>query len=142
MIADEKHIEVKRMAEDLFAQGPDWTTFYREILGVKGIVRHVFPTPHARAEFERTETFGEILHLVTKLRRKRPVEAAPDEEDAAEAPPKASNEEPTRVITVRLPKSMHETLRAEAYEHRTSVNKLCISKLLQFIDADKVPTET
>ena len=51
-------------------------------------------------------------------------------------------EEPTRVITVRLPKSLHEALRVEAHEHQTSMNKLCISKLLQFIDGDKVPTET
>jgi hypothetical protein len=53
-----------------------------------------------------------------------------------------SSFEPTRVITVRLPKSLHESLRAEAHEKRTSMNKLCISKLLQFIDTDLVPTET
>ena len=46
------------------------------------------------------------------------------------------------MITVRLPKSLHESLRAEAHEKRTSMNKLCISKLLQFIDTDLVPTET
>ena len=34
---------------------------------------------------------------------------------------------------------MHEALRIEAYEHRTSMNKLCISKLLQFIDTENVP---
>ena len=45
------------------------------------------------------------------------------------------------MITVRLPKSLHEALRAEAHEHRTSMNKLCISKLLQFIDNEKVPAE-
>ena len=49
--------------------------------------------------------------------------------------------EPTRVITVRLPKSMHDALKDEAYEHRTSMNKLCISKLLQFIDGQQVPPE-
>ncbi len=45
------------------------------------------------------------------------------------------------MITVRLPKSLHEALRVEAHEHRTSMNKLCISKLLQFIDAENVPSE-
>ena len=35
---------------------------------------------------------------------------------------------------------MHEALRIEAYEHHTSMNKLCISKLLQFIDTENVPT--
>ncbi|MEM1304746.1 MAG: hypothetical protein AAGG46_07605, partial [Planctomycetota bacterium] len=49
--------------------------------------------------------------------------------------------EPTRVITVRLPKSMHEYLRTEAHDLRTSMNKLCISKLLQVIEQDLIPTE-
>ena len=35
---------------------------------------------------------------------------------------------------------MHEFLRIEAYEHHTTMNKLCISKLLQFIDRGNVPT--
>ena len=48
--------------------------------------------------------------------------------------------EETRVITVRIPQSLHDALKIEAYEHRTSINKLCISKLLQFIDADHVPS--
>jgi predicted HicB family RNase H-like nuclease len=45
------------------------------------------------------------------------------------------------VITVRLPKSLHESLRAEAHDRRTSMNKLCISKLLQVVDGDLVPAE-
>ena len=49
--------------------------------------------------------------------------------------------EPTRVITVRLPKSMHEYLRTEAHDLRTSMNKLCISKLLQVIEQDLIPAE-
>jgi hypothetical protein len=40
---------------------------------------------------------------------------------------------------VRLPKSLHEALKEEAHVYRTSMNKLCISKLLQFIDNEFVP---
>ena len=43
------------------------------------------------------------------------------------------------MITVRLPKSLHESLRTEAHEKRTSMNKLCISKLLQMIDTELIP---
>ena len=95
---------------------------------MRGIVRQAFPSRDSLAAFEQTEAYHELQHLLTKLRQQGPV--ALDEE------------EPTRVITVRLPKSLHEALRAEAHEHQTSMNKLCISKLLQFIDNDKVPTET
>ena len=41
---------------------------------------------------------------------------------------------------MRIPQSLHDALKIEAYEHRTSINKLCISKLLQYIDADHVPS--
>ena len=49
--------------------------------------------------------------------------------------------EPTRVITVRLPKSLHESLRDEAHQRNTSMNKLCISKLLQIVDDQFIPAE-
>lgn len=127
MITTERQTEVTRTAEQLFAQNPDWVTFYREVLGLRGIVRHTFPSREALSAFEQTQAYEEILQQLTQLRQQGPL--AVDEE------------EPTRMITVRLPKSLHETLRAEAHEHRTSMNKLCISKLLQFIDSDKVPTE-
>lgn len=39
--------------------------------------------------------------------------------------------EATAVITVRLPVSVHAALKSEAHRHETSLNKLCISKLLQ-----------
>jgi predicted HicB family RNase H-like nuclease len=127
MMAAEKQMEVKRMAEALFARKPDWVTFYRETLGVHGIVRQMFPTRDALAEFEKTPAYQDVQQMLTNLRKDGPLPA--EEED------------PTRVITVRLPRSLHEALRNEAHEHRTSMNKLCISKLLQFIDNGNVPTE-
>ncbi|MCD4727521.1 MAG: toxin-antitoxin system HicB family antitoxin [Pirellulales bacterium] len=128
MITCEKKAEVKRVSEDLLAQGPDWVTFYREILGLHGVARHAFPTREAFAAFEQSEDNKDILQMLAKLRRQGPV--AMDEN------------EPTRVITVRMPKSLHEALREEAHDHRTSMNKLCISKLLQFIDGESVPADT
>jgi hypothetical protein len=127
MIAIEKQDEVKQTADELFARQPDWVTFYREVLGLRGVVRRLFPTRDALADFEQTDIYQEIQHLLARLREQEPTAF--------------KNDEPTRVITVRMPKSMHESLRAEAYEHRTSMNKLCISKLLQFIENEKVPTE-
>ncbi len=120
---------VLQAAYELFSESPapDWVRFFREILGLNGLVRRTFRTPEELAEFEQTETYAEILHLLTRLRER----TVPPED------PK----EPTRVITVRLPKSLHEALRVEAHEHQTSMNKLCISKLLQFIDNELIPKE-
>ena len=117
--------EVYRVASDLFRQGPDWVTFFREVLGVEGIIRRVYVTPQELEDFEASEEYAEIQQMVAKLREK--------------SGSQTDDKEPTRVITVRLPKSLHESLRTEAHEKRTSMNKLCISKLLQVIDDQLIP---
>jgi predicted HicB family RNase H-like nuclease len=128
MIASEKEADVKRVAEQLFAEVPDWIAFYREVLGLRGIVRQTFRTREQLSAFEQTEAHQEILRMLTKLR--------------CQGPAALDDAEPTRVITVRLPRSLHEALRVEAHEHHTSMNKLCISKLINFIDGEQVPAET
>lgn len=127
MIVSEKEADVKQVAEQLFAEATDWVTFYREVLGVRGIVRQMFPSREMLAAFKQTEAHQDILRMLKTLREK----GATVTEDA----------EPTRVITVRLPKSLHDALRMEAHEHCTSMNKLCISKLLKYIDGQEVPAE-
>ena len=111
-----------RMATDMFSHTPDWVTFFREVLGVDGLVRKLFPNADDYAAFEKTAEYAEIQNMLGKLREKT---------GAA-----ADGKEPTRVITVRLPKSLHESLRAEAHDRNTSMNQLCISKLLMVIDAE------
>ena len=123
----EKYQEVLQTAEARYRQSPDWVTFFREVLGVEGVVRKAFPTFDELTAFEQSEQYEKIQKLLVKLREKRP---SADTES-----------EPTRVITVRLPKSMHESLRTEAHDLRTSMNKLCISKLLQVIDEEMIPNE-
>jgi predicted HicB family RNase H-like nuclease len=119
---------VQQKAYELFSKSPDWVTFYRNILGLHGIVRQHFTNKEALAQFEQTDSYAAIQQMLTKLREQTSI-------DPPEPP------EPTRVITVRLPKSVHEALRVEAHEHCTSMNKLCISKLVQFIDDELVPEE-
>jgi predicted HicB family RNase H-like nuclease len=123
----EHHREIIEAAYGLYCGHADWATFFRQILGQKGLVRKTFPTHESFAKFKRTDTYSEIQHMLRRLREHGPV------------PPEGK--EPTRVITVRLPKSVHESLRDEAYEYRTSMNKLCISKLLQFIAEEVVPAK-
>jgi predicted HicB family RNase H-like nuclease len=125
--SQEKYQEVLEVAETLYRQNPDWVTFFREVLGVEGAVRKAFPTFDDLTAFEQSPQFDKIQKLLVRLREKR---LNVDVET-----------EPTRVITVRLPKSMHEYLRTEAHDLRTSMNKLCISKLLQVIEQDLIPTE-
>jgi HicB family len=124
----EQRQDVFRVADEIFRQRPSWVTFFREVLGVDGIVRQVYSSPEALGHFEQTPEYQKIQQMLAKLR-----------ESDADLP--GGPREPTRVITVRLPKSLHESLRAEAHDRHTSMNKLCISKLLQVVDEDLVPAD-
>jgi predicted HicB family RNase H-like nuclease len=116
--------DVYRVASELYGTGPDWVTFFREVLGVGGLIRRTHADPAALAAFEQSNDYQQIQQMLAKL-RERPAPTDPGE--------------PTRVITVRLPQSLHESLQAEAYEKHTSMNKLCISKLLQVVDNELIP---
>ncbi|MBC8354047.1 MAG: hypothetical protein H8E66_18800 [Planctomycetes bacterium] len=122
-----KRQEVCRVAAEMFRQTPDWVTFFREVLGVEGVARRVFSNPEEMEAFEQTVEYAEIQAMVAKLRERSRYQS--------------ESNEPTRVITVRLPKSLHESLKAESHQRRTSMNQLCISKLLQIIDNDLVPSD-
>jgi predicted HicB family RNase H-like nuclease len=124
--------EVFQCACQLFEQGPDWVTFFREVLGVDGIVRRLYKDPDTLAQFEQSEEFQKIQQMLAKLRER---------EKSTDLSSNGTGREPTRVITVRMPKSLHESLKAEANDMRTSMNKLCISKLLQVVDDELVPSE-
>jgi predicted HicB family RNase H-like nuclease len=107
------------VARQLYQGTPDWVTFFREVLGVGGAARSVFTTQSEFISFEKCGEFNEIQVMVNNLRNRK-----------ASA---SSINEPTRVITVRLPESLHEALKLEATDHNTSMNKLCIGKLLQVL---------
>lgn len=113
--------DVFRVASELFEQDPDWVVFFREVLGIKGLVRQVYATPDALADFERTEEYAQIKHMLSELRRR-----------AEEREPAREN---LRVITVRMPESLHDSLKGEALKYKISVNQLCITKLMKYIDA-------
>lgn len=109
-----------QIAVEIYDARPTWVTFFREVLGVDGLVRQVYDTPQSLAEYERTAEFRELHLMVAKLR-----------ENDDHQPGRF---EPTRVITVRLPKSLHEALKAEAHNRHLSLNQLCIAKTLQVLD--------
>ena len=149
-IAPEKHEEILCAAERAAQSGRNWVAFYRDVLGLTGLIRREFHNPVLLAEFERSETYRRIQQLLARLReRSADTTNASDATNATNTPEPTEGEEKsppekeeaTRVITVRLPKCLHEALRAEAHDHRTSMNKLCISKLLQFIDHEFVPAD-
>lgn len=124
----DKNQEALRAAREIYANSNDWVAFFRQVLGVNGEVSKLFDAPEQIAEFEQSEEFREIQQMVARLREKR-----------RKKKDKNTDREPTKVITVRMPKSLHELLRDQAGQKGVSINQLCISKLLQMVENDMIP---
>jgi hypothetical protein len=111
---------VLEVAERLYAMKPEWVVFFREVLGVDGLVRRAFRTPEALIRFECSPEYARIREMLDTLRTQQRDQPA--------------ERETQRVVTVRMPKSLHESLKAEAEEMRVSINTLCITKLIKMLD--------
>ncbi|TWU35063.1 hypothetical protein [Novipirellula artificiosorum] len=119
--------EVLRLAEEAFAKTGNWVVFYREMLGVDGVVRRLFPDADSLRRFEMSKEFLTLQEMVAAMR--------------GQDPSKGDSAEPERMITIRLPMSLHDVLKAESDEMNLSINKLCISKLLLPIAGRFVPLQ-
>ncbi|MCP3691575.1 MAG: hypothetical protein GY917_05230 [Planctomycetaceae bacterium] len=122
---EERKREAVHMALEMARQVSDWETFFRGMLGNGGVIEQLFPGREQRSAFKQMPEYHEIQRIMARLRDQLSKRSRPDREV-------------TRVITVRLPESLHHALMAEAGDMKTSMNKLCISKLLQVIDDDLV----
>ena len=111
---------VLQVAERLYSMDPEWVVFFREVLGVDGIVRRTFSDSEALSRFECSPQYARIREMLDGLRG-RPNDRQADRESQ-------------RVITVRMPKSLHQTLKTEAKQMQVSINALCISKLMKLLD--------
>lgn len=117
LAAAEARAEVLRVASERFGSGADWREFFVAVLAPgSGLVRKRFGSPEALARFEASPEGAAVrrmLGLLLAKARKGPAEQA------------------RRVITVRLPAELYEALKVEAWERNTSLNELCVSRLLR-----------
>jgi hypothetical protein len=115
-------------AAELFGLAPTWTAFYREILGADGVMKKCVCAGTEMATFECSPEHSKLLEMLTVLRSRDLPENDPHEQQ--------------RMITVRIPKSLHDSICEEANELAVSVNKLCISRLLQKVDKSMIPSSS
>lgn len=113
------------VANDLFGNAPTWVCFYRELMGGRGLIHALFDNNTDFGRFLRTEQYHQIQMMLTALRSRDLPENDPND--------------PQRMITVRLPKSLHEAMCDEAGRLNISVNRLCISRMLQLLDPKMIP---
>jgi hypothetical protein len=116
------------IANDLFGHAPTWICFYRELMGGNGMIHLLFDNDDDFGAFLRTDQYHQIQLMLTGLRSRDLPENDPND--------------PQRMITVRLPKSLHEAMCEEAGRLNISVNRLCISRMLQLLDPKMIPETT
>ncbi|MBX3422360.1 MAG: hypothetical protein KF752_12475 [Pirellulaceae bacterium] len=113
------------VANDLFVHAPTWVCFYRELMGGSGLINVLFADANDFGRFLRSDQYHQIQLMLTALRSRDLPENDPND--------------PQRMITVRLPKSLHEAMCEEAGRLNISVNRLCISRMLQLLDPKMIP---
>jgi len=110
---------------EFFGASPTWTAFYREALGKEGIVASVFPDEQGFSAFMQSPEYFQVLEMLTALRARNLPENDPTEAQ--------------RMITIRLPMSLHDSICREANELQVSVNSLCITRMLQPLVSEMMP---
>lgn len=107
----------KEAAQEAFVKTQWWVVLYRALLGREGVVRQLFPDNDDFQRFIDTEEHAEILEMIAAMR-------SADQS-------KGNAAEPERMITIRIPMSLHEVLKEEAEQAELSINKICLGKLLR-----------
>jgi hypothetical protein len=110
--------QVLEFAESRAKEVADWLELHFALFSVEGKATELFPTDKERSAFLRTTEYKRILALMDTLPR-------PKKNELRELVSSANG-----AISVRLPRSVHAALLAEAKAEGVSLNQLCVSKLV------------
>jgi hypothetical protein len=109
---------VLEFAESRAKEVADWLELHFALFGVDGKASELFPTEADRSAFLRTAQYKRILALMNTLPQ-------PKANEIREVISSANG-----AISVRLPRSVHAALLAEAKAEGVSLNQLCVAKLV------------
>ncbi|MGH7170631.1 MAG: toxin-antitoxin system HicB family antitoxin, partial [Gemmataceae bacterium] len=115
--------QVLKFAEQRAAKVADWIELSNALFGLGGKATELFPTESERTAFCRTEEYKRILALMDTLPHP-PVKGFMEMISSANG-----------AISVRLPRSVHVALLAEAKAEGVSLNQLCAAKLIAQLQA-------
>jgi HicB family len=110
--------EVLAYAEERAREAADWVELHHALFGLAGKATELFTTESERTAFSRTAECKRIFALLDTL-------PEPAVRDFGELVATANG-----AISVRLPRSVHAALLAEARAEGVSLNQLCLSKLV------------
>jgi hypothetical protein len=110
--------QILEFAQQRAARAADWIELSNALYGLGGKATELFPTESERTAFCRTEEYKQILALMNTLPNP-PVKGFVEMVSSANG-----------AISVRLPRSVHAALLAEAKAEGVSLNQLCAAKLI------------
>lgn len=110
--------QVLAFAQQRAAKAADWIELSNALFGMGGKATELFLTESERTAFCRTEEYKQVLSLMDSLPHP-PVKGFVDMIASANG-----------AISVRLPRSVHAALLAEAKAEGVSLNQLCVAKLI------------
>jgi hypothetical protein len=110
--------QVLEFAESRASEATDWMELSNALFAPDGKATEVFPTPAERTAFCKTAEYKKVLALMNQL-------PSPPVQEVIDLTASANG-----AISVRLPRSVHAALLAEAKEEGVSLNQLCVSKLV------------
>ena len=105
-------------AEERAGQATDWIDLHNALFGLGGKATELLTTESERTAFTQTAECKRIFALLDRL-------PSPAVKDFGELLATANG-----AISVRLPRSVHAALLAEAKAEGVSLNQLCLSKLV------------
>ena len=109
---------VLEFAEERAKQAADWVELHNALFGLGGKATELFTTESERTAFAQTKECKQIFALLDDLPQ-------PAIKDFGTLLATANG-----AISVRLPRSVHAALLAEAKAEGVSLNQLCLSKLV------------
>ena len=110
--------QVLSFAQQRARQAPNWVELHNSLFGLAGKASQLFTTEYERTAFSRTDEYKQVLALLDHL-------PAPPVKEFGQLLASANG-----AISVRLPRSVHAALLAEAQAEGISLNQLCLSKLV------------
>jgi hypothetical protein len=110
--------QLLEFAEQRAQQAADWVELHNALFGLSGKATELLATESERTAFARTKECKRIFALLDNL-------PAPAIKEFGALLATANG-----AISVRLPRSVHAALLAEAKAEGVSLNQLCLSKLV------------
>ncbi|MCI0381061.1 MAG: toxin-antitoxin system HicB family antitoxin [Gemmataceae bacterium] len=110
--------KVLEFAEQCSQKAKDWVELSNALFGLGGAATESFATERERTAFCKTKEYKRILALMDGL-------PSPSIKGFMDLTASANG-----AISVRLPRTVHAALLAEAKAEGVSLNQLCVSKLV------------